>query len=145
MPTAEHHRKLEAMYHGAPINDRLFHSRLTVSEGKAEVDLDFRDELCHAARSVHGSVYFKLLDDAAYFAVSSLVDDAFIVTSSFTIYMTRPATKGTMRATGEVVYASRRLWVAEAVLLDDRNRQIARGSGTFMKSRTELRPELGYR
>ena len=36
---------------------------------------------------MHGSVYFKALDDAAYFAVSSLVTDYLLVTVSFNLHL----------------------------------------------------------
>jgi hypothetical protein len=34
-----------------------------------------RPDFFHAAHAVHGSVYFKALDDAAFFAVASLVQE----------------------------------------------------------------------
>ena len=39
----------------------------------------------HAAGAVHGSYYFKVLDDACYFAANSLVSDVFVLTVSFVI------------------------------------------------------------
>lgn len=38
-------------------------------DGEAEVSIEVGRELFHASGAVHGSVYFKLLDDAAFFAV----------------------------------------------------------------------------
>jgi acyl-coenzyme A thioesterase PaaI-like protein len=35
----------------------------------------------HSIHAVHGSVYFKALDDAAFFAVNSLVEDVFVLTA----------------------------------------------------------------
>jgi uncharacterized protein (TIGR00369 family) len=89
-------------------------------------------------------VYFKALDDAAFFAVNSLVDDVFILTVSFNLYLTRPISEGEMKATGRVIHRSRRLFVAESELIDAKGREIARGSGTFMRSTIPLSPELGY-
>ena len=129
----EHHRNLERMYAAAPIN-AYFRPVLAVSERKAEVEIAVRPEFFHAANAVHGSVYFKALDDAAYFAVSSIVSDAFIVTVSFNIYLMRPISEGVMRATGRIVHESRSLFIAEAELVAERGREIGRGSGTFMRS-----------
>ena len=131
------------MYAGAPIND-YFRPHLRVQEGRAEVAFEVRPEFFHAAHAVHGSVYFKALDDAAFFAVSSLVEDVFVLTVSFTLYLTRPISAGRLRAEGRVVHRSRRLYLAESVLLDGEGREIARGSGSFMKSQAELNPEVGY-
>ncbi len=64
----EHFRKLERMYSLAPIN-RYFNPKILVDAGYAEICIPIRPEFHHAANAVHGSVYFKAMDDAAFFAV----------------------------------------------------------------------------
>jgi uncharacterized protein (TIGR00369 family) len=140
----EHFRKLERMYHDAPIN-RFYEPHLNVGPGSAEIRLKIKPDFFHAASAVHGSVYFKLLDDAAYFAVNSKALDAFVLTVSFNIYLVRPVSEGQLLARGRVVHASRNLFVAESELMDDADRLVARGSGTFMKSQTGLSDVSGYR
>ena len=140
-----HFQTLISMYDAAPIN-RYFRPRLTIpEEGRAELELPIRDEFHHAAQAIHGSVYFKALDDATFFAVQSVVTDFFIVTSSFNLYFLRPVSDGHLVAHGRVVSRSKRLYVADGVLLDSRGKEVARGSGTFMPSSIRLGPELGYR
>ncbi len=139
----EHYRKLERMYMTAPVNV-YFRPAMRVSEGAAEVSIEAREDFYHAARAVHGVVYFKLLDDAAFFAANSLVEEVFVLTVSLSTYLTRPVTEGTMRAVGRVVHTSRRLIIADAELLDGEGRQLARGTGTFMRSTIALTPEIGY-
>jgi uncharacterized protein (TIGR00369 family) len=139
----EHHRKLERMYLGARTNE-YYRPSIRISEGEATVRVPVRPDFHHPLGAVHGSVYFKLLDDAAFFAVSSLVEDVFVLTTSFNVYFTRPVRDGELTARGAVAHRSRRLWVAEAELVDEKGRALARGSGTFMKSRHPLGPELGY-
>ena len=143
MPTTEHYHKLERMYLSAPINV-YYAPTICIGEGRAEVTIAVRPEFFHAAGAVHGAVYFKLLDDAAVFAVNSLVDDLFVVTVSFNLYLTRPVSKGQMRASGRVVHRSQRLFIAEAELTDASGREIARGSGTFMRSSIPLSSVPGY-
>lgn len=143
MTKEEHYRKLERMYASAPVN-KYYAPTMRVSEGRAEVTIPVRSEFFHAGGAVHGLVYFKALDDAAFFAVSSLVDDVFVLTASFNLYFTRPISEGEMKATGRVVYRSARLFIAESVLVDSDGREIARGSGTFMPSTIALSPEVGY-
>ena len=140
----EHHRRLERMYLSAPANE-YFRPEIRIDEGRAEVRLVVRPDFFHAASAVHGSVYFKLLDDATFFAASSLVDDVFVLTASFNIYFLRPISSGTMTARGTVVSRTNRLLIGEGVLLDNDDREIARGSGTFMPSRVSLDERLGYR
>ena len=139
----EHYRKLEHMYASAPTN-RYYAPVMRVSEGRAELVIPIRPEFFHAAGAVHGSVYFKALDDAAFFAVNSLVDDVFVLTVSYNVYFTWPVSQGEMRAVGRVVHRSQRLFVAESVLADSDGREIGRGSGTFMRSSIPLSPEVGY-
>ena len=143
MGSDEHFRKLERLYASAPIN-AYFAPRLSVSEGRAEVSIPVRPDFFHAAHAVHGSVYFKALDDAAYFAVNSLVTDVFVLTVTYNVYLTRPVTAGVMSATGRVVNRSRNLFIAEAEILDDQGRSVGRGSGSFMRSAIPLSPSVGY-
>ena len=144
MTNEEHYRKLERMYASAPLNE-YYKPTMHISDGRAEVTVAVRRELFHAANAVHGALYFKCLDDTCFFAVNSLVDDVFVLTVSFNLYLTRPISAGEMRATGRVVYRSRRLFVAEAELVDQDGQEIGRGSGTFMRSSTRLSPDIGYR
>lgn len=139
----EHFRKLERMYHGAPIN-RLYEPTIRIASGTAELEMPVKPEFFHAAHALHGSVYFKALDDAAFFAVSSLVADVFVLTASYNIYLTRPVTKGVLRASGRVVHRSRNLFLAEAELVDEEKRVVGRGSGSFMRSTIALTPQVGY-
>jgi uncharacterized protein (TIGR00369 family) len=139
----EHFRKLERMYHGAPIN-RFFEPVIRISEGRTEITMAMRPDFFHAAHAVHGSVYFKALDDAAFFAANSLVSDVFVLTVTYTVYLTRPISEGEMRASGRVVHRSKSLIIADAELLDSSDRQIARGTGTFMRSQIPLSPAIGY-
>jgi uncharacterized protein (TIGR00369 family) len=141
---AAHARKLENMYLAAPIS-RLYEPTIRVSEGAAEIAIAVAPTFFHSAGALHGSVYFKMLDDACFFAVSSLVEEVFVLTTSFTTYLTRPVTCGRLTANGCVVHAGKMLYLAEAVLVGDDGGEVARGNGAFMKSRIALTAEIGYR
>jgi uncharacterized protein (TIGR00369 family) len=140
----EHYRRLERMYAAAPANE-YYRPAISIGDGTAEVRLSVRPDFFHAASAVHGSVYFKLLDDATFFAASSLVRDVFVLTASFNIYFLRPISAGIMAARGTIVSRSTRLLIGEGVLVDGDGREIARGSGTFMPSRVPLDGRVGYR
>jgi len=144
MAGEEHFRKLERLYLAAPTNE-YYRPEIRVSEGRAEVAVRVRPDFFPAADAVHGSVYFKLLDDAAYFAVNSLVEDVLVLTAQFTLYLLRPVTGGEMRASGRVVSASRRLFVAESEIVDSRGKPVARGSGSFLRSEIPLSDTVLYR
>ena len=145
MPQAQHFRRLEKMHHNANCNLAYYPGiKMTVSEGQAEILLPVRPEYFHAAKAVHGFVYFKLLDEAAFFAANSLVEDVFVLTTDFHINLLRPITAGQMRAEGKVVHQSKSLILAEAVLYTADGKQAARGSGSFVRGATPLDPAIGY-
>ena len=89
-------------------------------------------------------MYFKALDDAAFFAVNSLVSDVFVFTVTYNVYLTRPVSKGLLRCIGRVVHRSRQTFLADAELFDERSTQVGRGSGLFMRSSILLSPDVGY-
>ena len=144
MTDEDHHRKLERMYLAAPTNE-YYRPVMRVGAAEAEVAIQVRPEFFHAASAVHGSVYFKLLDDAAFFAVASILPDVFPLTVGYTVHLTRPISAGEMRARGRVVHRGSRLYLAEAELVDGAGVPLGRGTGSFMPSRTPLSPEIGYR
>ncbi len=143
MTANEHYRKLENMYLAAPIN-KMFVPKINIERGTTEISIQIQPEYFHSAGAVHGALYFKLLDDAAFFAVNSLVEEVFVLTASFNLYFMRPVSKGEMFASGKVIQESSRLYIAESHLLDSDGREIARGSGSFMKSKIALEPQVGY-
>jgi uncharacterized protein (TIGR00369 family) len=140
----EHYRRLERMYSSAAINT-YYAPTLTVSHERADVRIAVRPDFFHAAHAIHGSVYFKALDDAAFFASQSIEASVFMLTVSFNIVLLRPVTEGAIIAQGRLVHASKQLIVAEAELTDERGKALARGNGTFMRSKTELDERVGYR
>lgn len=138
MNKEEHYHLLEEMYGKAPIHSFYQDIQLSVSENKAQVTLPMRKEFCHAGMAVHGSVYFKMLDDAAYFAVQSVVHDYFIVTTQFDIQLLRPVMDGYLTAKGSAHFVAKNLFAATAELFDEKGRLIAKGQGQFMKSKMAL-------
>jgi len=138
-----HYRKLENMYLGAPIN-RLYEPTIEIAEGTTEISIPVQDKFFHAAGALHGSVYFKLLDDACFFAVNSLVEDVFVLTVGFTTYITRPVTQGRLTSRGKAVHAGKNLFLAEAVITGSGGKEVGRGNGSFMKGKTALAAEIGY-
>lgn len=131
------------MFHGSRIAE-FFEPTLTVEEGRATVEQPVAERMFHPANAAHGAVYFYALDNAAFFAVNSLVEDVFVLTTQLDVHLTRPVSSGTTYAVGEVVNEHPNQYLAEAVLTDDDGVQLGRALGTFVPSSIELTPELGY-
>ena len=139
----QHFRALEAMYQAAPINE-FYKPTMQVEEGEATIEIDVKREFYHAAHAVHGSSYFKMLDDAAFFAANSLEPEVFVLTTSFTTYITRPISEGKMIAKGKVVNRNKSQFIAEAVVYDQEGNEIGRGNGIFVRSKMRLIDAMGY-
>lgn len=139
-----HHRALESLYRAAPINT-LFPSQLEIVEdGFARIRFTVGEEHYHAAGALHGTAYFKMLDDAAFYAVNSLVTDRFVLTTAFNLLFTRPLKAGELIAEGRWISGKRRVFVADARLIDSDGEEAARGTGTFMRSQIPLGSLPGY-
>ena len=141
-----HYEKLENMYLGANFNKEIYQStKIRIEEAFAEIKLTIEPKYFHALGAIHGSVYFKLLDDAAFFAVNSIVTDVFVLTTSFNINLIRPANKGVLTAIGKVKFRSKNLFIAESSLINEDGKEIAFGTGHFAKSKVALTEEIGYK
>lgn len=141
-----HFQKLKSMYLQANVNTKIFDTTTCeISNEYAEIGLEISEKYFHALGAIHGSVYFKLLDDAAFFAVNSIVEDVFVLTTSFNINIIRPANSGMIKAIGKIKYKSRNLYVAEAILYNEDGKEIAFGTGNFAKSKILLSEDIGYK
>ena len=142
---AAHFRALESLYRHAPIN-RLFESEIEIVEqGFARIRFMVEEEAFHAAGAAHGTLYFKMMDDAAFYACNSLVSDRFLLTTAFNLHFTKPMRGGEAMAEGRWISGRRRVFIAEAHLMDEEGDEIGRGTGTFMRSHIALAGLAGYR
>ena len=138
-----HFVALEKMYAAGPINE-LFQPVLEVGEGMASIDMEVSERFFHAGGALHGSVYFKMLDDAAFFAANSLEREVFVLTASFSTRFRRPVTGGRLRAVGRVTEAGGSRYRADSELFDESGAPVAEGSGVFARSRIALVDAMGY-
>jgi uncharacterized protein (TIGR00369 family) len=140
-----HFRALESLYGSAPING-YFQSSLTITApGRSKIAFTVEESSYHAARAAHGTLYFKMLDDAAFYAANSLISDRFLLTTAFNLHFTKPMRGGQAIAEGRWISGRRRVLVAEARILDSEGEECARGTGTFLRSHIVLTDLPGYR
>lgn len=143
MENKSHFKSLISMYAAAPINE-IYNPVMKISGGEATIEIQLDKKYHHSAGGVHGSVYFKMLDDAAFFAANSLETEFFVLTTSFTTYMTRPVANGKMRAVGKVVNRNRTQFIAESVVYNSDGKEIGRGNGIFVRGKLPLIDAAGY-
>lgn len=140
---ATHYRKLENMFLEGPIN-KLLLPEISITDRVATIIMKTKEQFFHAGNALHGSMYFKMLDDAAYFACQSVVTDNFIVTANFTINLLRPIGIEKIKAVGNVLSITKNTFTAESKLYNEKGKLLAFGSGTFMKSALPITKEIGY-
>ncbi len=139
-----HYRALERLYGSAPVN-AMFQSKLAITgEGRSRLTFAVTRDVFHAAGAAHGTIYFKMLDDAAFYAANTMATDRFLLTTSFNLHFTKPVREGEVVAEGRWVSGKRRVLVAESRLIDAEGDEIGRGTGTFMRSRIALSGLPGY-
>ena len=133
----DHLKRLKNLYSAAPISG-LFneHDIDFAKDGSTSIRFTPKKEHCHTMLSMHGSGYFKMLDDAAFFAAQAHDEENFVFTTSFTTYLVRPVEPGVpLIAHGKIENAGRSLQVASSRILEEgTGNLVATGSGTFMKS-----------
>ncbi|MCD4719444.1 MAG: PaaI family thioesterase [Desulfobacula sp.] len=144
MTDSEHYTKLENMMHSASFV-QLTGARVSNKKGEAHITLPVKKDFYHAAGAMHGALYFLALDNAAFFAANSLVKNIFVLTTSFTTYITRPVSEGVVKAIGKVVNQNRSQFICESVLYDSNGKEIARATGIFVRSKIPLSDKIGYK
>src|SRR3989337_3588819 len=83
-----HFRSLEALYRSAPIHGQYRSELKIVGPGRSEIRFKVEETSFHAAGAAHGTIYFKMLDDAAFYAANSLISDRFLLTTAFNLHFT---------------------------------------------------------
>lgn len=143
--TNEHYAKLERIYLTAPYNRHLYEDNtIRITEEHAEITTRVTEKHFHGGGSMHGSAYFRLLDDAAFFAVNSIVLDRMVYTVSFNIHLVKPVGLGVIKAIGQVKHRSRSRFVAESQLFTEDGEMAAFGTGDFMLSPLFLKDNPEY-
>ena len=89
----DHYQALLRLYQLAPIN-QFYKPTMALDKGTARIDIEATASMHHTGGFVHGSVYFKMLDDAAYFAAQTLETEFFLVTADYRIDLIRPFDQG---------------------------------------------------
>lgn len=131
------------MYASAPVND-FYHPETLIEEGKATISITTEPKHYHAAMAVHGSVYFKMLDDAAFFAAQSVVPDVFVLTTQFNVHLIRPIFSEKITSVGTIISKTRSSILAESTLLNEKGKILATGRGSFALGKTALTEDIGY-
>lgn len=131
------------MYLKAPIN-KLMHPEIEIFPSRAIIKMKSDPNYFHGGGSLHGSIYFKMLDDASYFAAQSIISDYFILTSNYNVHLYRPIGEDELTAEGEVISMSKSIITASSKLYNSEGKLCASGTGAFAKSSLPIEEAKGY-
>lgn len=104
-----------------------------IQEGSAVLTLPFHEKLLQSANMIHGGVFSVLVDSVIGTAIRSVIGEKrFAVTAELNVNYIRPATKGSIRAVGKVIYCGRTLAVGTADVFNEDGKLLATGRATYM-------------
>ena len=121
----EHLRALGTQYASAPINGWFASTLALPDAGRCEIDFSVSPDSFHAA--------------------NTLVSDRFLLTTAFNAHFTKALERGQARAEGRWISGRRRVFAAEAQIIDSSGEECARGTGTFLRSPIALSGLAGHR
>ena len=137
--TDTHYKKLEKIYLNANLNKKIYsNTEIIISKNYSEIKMPIKEDYFHALNAIHGSVYFKMLDDAAFFAAQSVVEDYMLLTANFNISFKMPVTDGWIKSKGKLLSVSKQEINAEAKMYNSKNEIVAFGNGIFKKSKISI-------
>ncbi len=135
MNRKDHYLFLEELYQKANVNEKIFaNSRLSVDHKTSTIEWTVSPDFFHGGDGLHGAFIFKLLDDAAYFSAASVEKEFFLLTSGFHLHFYRPVASGELKVTGTLIQMGKHHYEAKAELRNEKNKLIAEGQGTFLRS-----------
>lgn len=141
---SDHFSRLERIFHLAPIQDLLSGAEIKVENKKATYKLNISNAFFHAANALHGAIYFKLLDDSAYFAAASIEETYFLLTKSYTIHFKRPVEVDALTAVGELISENEGQITCRSRITNTAGKIVAEGEGIFVRSKKLLSDQPGY-
>lgn len=124
--------------------NKFFNPGIWISEGESEIVISIQKQICHVDGSVFGSVCSSLLQDAAALAVNTKIPRFFVQAEYFNSYLTNNIAYNQLVARARYLNMSGDQYVAEAVITDSNKKEIARGSGIFIKSNISLDSEISF-
>ena len=105
------------------------------SNDHLELEMPWRDELVSnpAIGAVHGGILASLIDLTGLYTIIAAGGIA-KATADLRVDYHRAATKGPLRATGQVIKLGKTISTADTRILDDDDRLVASGRGTYLSA-----------
>lgn len=137
-----HCERLERSYLASPPDNERHEPGIRVSAGEADIVIPIQEKPSHPA-GMPGTLFLKVMNDAAALAANSLVEDRYVRAASFSVSLTGTMPQGELIARGRFVGMSGDSYLAETMLTDTDGNEIGRGDGAFIVSDVELPSTAG--
>jgi hypothetical protein len=141
---AQHCKKLENMYLKTQINN-LLNSGIKISETEVEILVPVKQQICNIDGSVLNTICSNLLQQAAELAVNSKILQNLVFIEYFNFHLTNSVPQEQLFVKAKFLNQSGNKYLAESVIVDSKNIEIARGNGVFVKSNIPLGFDLNYK
>jgi len=139
----KHYDGLEKMHLKSPIND-LIKSKINISQGKAQVNFKNSIAMRDALGNIHNAYIFMGLEEAAFFAANSLIEDVLVSNKSFELIFSKPTKSVELIAKGKFEEKSMGNYIISAELYDQDEKLIAKAKGIFRRSKNLLEDIKNY-
>tara|TARA_Y100001970_G_scaffold263886_1_gene349844 strand:- start:126 stop:548 length:423 start_codon:yes stop_codon:yes gene_type:complete len=108
---------------------------MSVHFGKesAAVSMTIHESILNLVGTLHGAIYFKLIDDSCFFAALSAKESHFVATSNMTIHYVKPASEGNLVAKANIITKRNRMYLCKSTIMNDKEDILAYGSGSFIE------------
>ena len=107
---------------------------IRLAEGEADIVLPLAKADIDGVGGLFDSTSFKLMSDSAAQAVSTLGDNATMLTSEFSMTLTHATPSGELVARGRYVGRAGKHYLADTMLTDAEGVEIGRGEGVFFEA-----------
>ena len=144
MELTDHQKRLQRVYASAPIMRYYNTSYLGFTEEGTKLTLQVEGKYLVGENTLHSSVSFRMLDDAAWFACAAAETEHFIEIRSFNVEFVRPVTGGKITAVGTVTNKTDSSFEAKAELFDENEQLVASGTGQIARTDRPWADVFGY-
>ncbi|REK09944.1 MAG: PaaI family thioesterase [Planctomycetota bacterium] len=138
-PLEKERRVLMEFFPKVPFMKLMGFEMLDVGPGHARLSMNWREDLCQPAGILHGGALSSLVDTAIAQAIlltspyhEMKAQGAWIVTLDLRLKFLRPVSSGKIFCDAKVIRAGRRVIHADAVVVDEHDKQVVLGDSMYM-------------
>ena len=139
----KHFDKLEKMYSNSNLN-KILEGKIEISQGESILNFHFRKNMQSETKNIHNAYNFMSMENVAFYAANSLIEDVLVSTRSFEVSFFKPTNSKKLTAKAKFIEKSMGNYIISTELLDHNGIVISKGKGIFRRSKTLLKNIKNY-